>query len=380
MRIAFYAPLKPLRHPNPSGDRLMARLIMAALSRAGHDVYPASSLRAYDGRGDSDAQSAIERAAKREVRLILDAADSRPDPGAINAWFTYHVYYKAPDLIGPDVAEALSIPYFTAELSYAVKRAEGPWARSHAAVRRALETARRHFCLTAADRAAIERFLGDADRIRMLPPFIETAPDPGGADAGGCRIALRAAAGFAESAPMLLAVGMMRPGDKLESYRILAAALGTMTDLDWGLVIAGDGDAAADVRQAFAPLPSGRIHFAGRVDGADLWRYYRAADCYVWPAHNEAYGMAFLEAQSCGLPVVAQTTRGVPDVVRNGETGMLTPEGSADDFAAAVRCMIGDEALRKRMGAAAREFIADERTVPAAARILDCGMGPGDRT
>ncbi len=358
----------------------MARLIMAALNHAGHHVYLASSLRAYDGKGDSDAQSAIVQAAQQEVRLILDGADGRPDPGTIDAWFTYHVYYKAPDLIGPDVAEALSIPYFTAELSYAEKRADGPWARNHAAVRRALEAARRHFCFTASDRVAIERFLGDADRIRMLPPFIEEVPDISDADAGECRKSLREAAGFAEGTPMLLAVGMMRPGDKLESYRMLATALGMMVDPDWGLVIVGDGDAANDVRAAFASLPPGRVHFAGQVAEADLWRYYCAADCYVWPAHNEAYGMAFLEAQSRGLPVVAQATRGVPDVVKDGETGVLTPEGSIDDFAAAVRRMIEDASLRKRMSMAAREFIAGERTMPAAARILDQGIGSGDRT
>lgn len=378
MRIAFYAPLKSPEHPNPSGDRRMARLIMSALTHAGHDVYLASSLRAYDGKGDGKTQAAIRQEGEREVRMILDGADDRPDPGTIDAWFTYHVYYKAPDWIGPEVAAALSIPYFTAELSYAEKRADGPWAVNHGAVRRSLEVGHRHFCFTGTDRVAIKRFLGGADKVRMLPPFIESVPEITDADAAMCRESLRAAAGLAEGTPVLLAVGMMRPGDKLESYRMLATALGTLHDLDWGLVIVGDGDAAADVRNAFASLLSDRIHFAGQVAGTELWRYYCAADCYVWPAHNEAYGMAFLEAQSCGLPVVAQATRGVPDVVRNDETGLLTPQGSVADFSAAVRRMIEDEALRKRMGKAARAFIGGERTITTAARVLDRGIGPGD--
>ncbi len=380
MRIAFYAPLKAPNHPNPSGDRRMARLINAALSHAGHDVHIASTLRAYDGRGNQDHQVEIKREAETEVERILAGDDDRPDPGAIDAWFTYHVYYKAPDWIGPAVSRALSIPYFTAELSYAEKRADGPWAFNHVGVREALETGDRHFCFTATDLVAIERFLGGRQRIVRLPPFTEDVPEYSAADVQDCREALRRASGFAEGVPVLLAVGMMRPGDKLESYRMLAAALGTLNDLDWGLVIVGDGDAAADVRQAFASLPSGRAYFAGQVAGADLWRYYCAADCYVWPAHNEAYGMAFLEAQSCGLPVVAQATRGVPDVVRDGETGLLTPEGSIADFAAAMRRMIEDETLRNSMSTAARAFIAGERTIPTAARILDHGIGSGDPT
>ena len=61
-----------------------------------------------------------------------------------------------------------------------------------------------------------------------------------------------------------------------------------------------------------------------------------AADLYLWPAINEAYGMAFLEAQAAGLPVIAGRTGGVPAVVAADETGLLTPVGDAHAFAAAV--------------------------------------------
>src|SRR5258708_24281091 len=63
-------------------------------------------------------------------------ADERPE-----LWFTYHLYYKAPDWLGPAVSEALGIPYVIAEASYAPKRAHGPWAFGHegsaAAIRKA---------------------------------------------------------------------------------------------------------------------------------------------------------------------------------------------------------------------------------------------------
>ena len=61
-----------------------------------------------------------------------------------------------------------------------------------------------------------------------------------------------------------------------------------------------------------------------------------ARDLYLWPAINEAYGMAFLEAQAAGLPVVAGRTGGVPAVVADGVTGLLTPIGDAAAFAGAV--------------------------------------------
>jgi glycosyltransferase involved in cell wall biosynthesis len=103
-------------------------------------------------------------------------------------------------------------------------------------------------------------------------------------------------------------------------------------------------------------------------------RHLAAADLYVWPAHNEAYGMAFLEAQARGLPVVAQATRGVPDVVAAGRSAVLTPEGDLAAFGQAIRGMIVDGTRRAAMGEAARAFVAGERTIERAAAILDGGL------
>src|SRR5437868_734111 len=121
MRIAFYAPLKPPHHPVPSGDRTMARLLIAALEQAGHTVEVAALLRSRDGCGDPARQARLRRLgarlAARYVRRRGGDAAPRPE-----LWFTYHLYYKAPDWLGPAVADALAIPYVVAEASLAAKR------------------------------------------------------------------------------------------------------------------------------------------------------------------------------------------------------------------------------------------------------------------
>jgi hypothetical protein len=81
---------------------------------------------------------------------------------------------------------------------------------------------------------------------------------------------------------------------------------------------------------------------------------YASADLYLWPAINEAYGMAFLEAQAAGLPVVAGRTGGVPAVVADGVTGVLTPIGDAAAFAAATARLLDDPKARAQLGKAAR--------------------------
>ncbi|MDQ2101620.1 glycosyltransferase [Azospirillum isscasi] len=111
--------------------------------------------------------------------------------------------------------------------------------------------------------------------------------------------------------------------------------------------------------------------FLGQQDSADLAALCAAADLMVWPAVNEAYGMALLEAQAAGLPVVAGRTGGVPDVVRDGVTGLLPPVGDADAFAAAVARLLGDHEMRRRFGEAARRTAAAEHDLSGAVEALD---------
>ena len=111
---------------------------------------------------------------------------------------------------------------------------------------------------------------------------------------------------------------MMRSGDKMDSYRMLAQALMRLAATAWTLTIVGDGPCREAVREAFADLPPDRLVWLGEKDAAELPQILAGCDLYVWPGCGEAYGLAYLEAQAAGLPVVAQRTAGVPEVVRHG--------------------------------------------------------------
>src|SRR5690348_8123687 len=114
MRIAFYAPLKPADHPTPSGDRRMAQLFLDALRGAGHAPFVASRLRSYDRAGDRLRQARLARIGQAAAERLLWRWDREPH-AAPELWFTYHLYYKAPDHLGPRVSSALGIPYVVAE-------------------------------------------------------------------------------------------------------------------------------------------------------------------------------------------------------------------------------------------------------------------------
>jgi glycosyltransferase involved in cell wall biosynthesis len=365
MRIAFYAPLKPPDHTIPSGDREMARLLMRALATAGHEVSVATRLRSYSADASESSRLRIERLAEAETRSLLTAwtgalTTCRPD-----LWFTYHPYYKAPDWIGPAISNRLSIPYVTAEASYAGKRDAGLWRAWQTTVVAALRMAAVNFCLTPVDREGLERISGRQGLLVDLPPFVDRAP------AADRRRPHR------ETAVVdLIAVAMMRTGDKLESYRLLAQALKGLCDLPWRLTIVGNGPARTEVAVAFSDVPAERLVWTGALAPDQVASRLAECDIYVWPGFGEAYGMAYLEAQAEGLPVVAQRTGGISSVVVDRVTGWLTEPGDVAAYSNALRRVILDHDLRRRMGQAAQRFVRSERTIASAAGILGRTLEP----
>ncbi|MGE0238431.1 MAG: glycosyltransferase family 4 protein [Parvibaculaceae bacterium] len=347
MKIAFYAPLKSPDHPVPSGDRQMARLLMQALVQGGFDVELASRMRAF--RAEAGSLDDVQREAQTEkARLRQEwARGKRPD-----LWFTYHLYYKAPDLIGPDLAREWRIPYVTAEASYAAKRDRQGWADAQALIRDAVGLAQVNLCFTDRDRPGLESVAPQA-RFASLSPFIDTS----------------AYEGFTPLLPdaRLVTVAMMRKGDKFASFTMLARALGLITDLPWHLTVIGDGPVRAETAALFAGLPPGRIHWRGELPAESVPAALRDGGIYVWPGCGEAYGMAYLEAEAAGMPVVAQATAGVPAVVRHERTGLLTPEGDVAAYATAIRDLLANAAKREAYGRAARTFVFEERSLRLAA-------------
>jgi len=362
--VAFYAPLKSPNHPLPSGDRTMARLLMKALDRAGFRPELASELRSLDKAGDRQRQEAIRQTAEDEASRLIAHYRALPESSRPRLWFTYHVYYKAPDWIGPQVAEALGIPYAIAEGSRAAKRAGGPWALGHEGAEAALDRADAVFVMTRHDREALEAARPDRQALIDLPPFLnlEDWPAPEAIPSRG-------------SEARLLTVAMMRPGDKLASYRILAAALGSIAHLPWTLDIVGDGEARAEVASLFE-AHAHRVRFHGQMDSAGLRALYGSADLFVWPAVNEAYGMVLLEAQAMGCPVVAGAYGGVASVVRHGETGWLTAPGDAAAFSDAVAGLLRDRERLLRLGLHAFDFVRQERDLEGAALRLRHALDP----
>ncbi len=341
MQVAFYAPMKSPRSPIPSGDREMARNLMAAIAAPGVEVDLASELKIYDKRGDVAEQERLRTAAEAEVARLVAGL-----PAQTRLWVTYHSYYKSPDLIGPAVCAARGIPYVQIESTRATSRLSGPWSGFAQAAHEASDAAAAIFYLTANDLITLERERCCEQALVHLPPFLpdEVLPAPARRDGP------------------ILSAGMMRAGDKLRSYKLIAETLAFLEG-EWRLEIAGDGPARSEVEALLAPFGN-RVRFLGQLDRGGLHAAYARAGLFFWPGVNEAFGMVFLEAQAAGLPVVAQDRPGVRDVLLSGTHP--APEAGPQALAGALERLMGDAALRRSLGDEARRRVERDHLLTAA--------------
>jgi len=344
MKIALYAPFKPLDHPNPSGDWVIGRGLKDFLGRRGHGVWTPSRLRSrwlyWRPWRWPEAVTEAGRVAKGLAQRPVDI------------WLTYHCYYKAPDILGPWASHRAGIPYVIFQGIYSTK------------VRRRLRCLPgfwlNRIALTRADHVFSNRRVDIDNLQRLIAPTRLSYVKPGifpedfvfDPDA---RRHLRMQWQVGED-PVVVCAAMFRPGVKVQGIEWVIRTCGRLRQAGHPLhlVIAGDGKMRGPLVGLARDRLAGRVHFVGQVPRNRMAQIYSAGDLFVFPGFRESLGMVFLEAQSCGLPVVAFANGGIPEVVANGETGLLTRLADPQAFDQAVMALLANRELRRQMGAAAR--------------------------
>ena len=146
---------------------------------------------------------------------------------------------------------------------------------------------------------------------------------------------------------------------RLEPQKGVDVAIQALADIpDAHLVVLGEGPQRAELER----LANDRVHLLGRVPDVAAW--LRRADVLVHPARWEGFGLALLEAMLASLPVVATRVSSIPEIVVDGETGLLVPPDDASALAAAVNRVLADPAPYGERGRARAqaEFSVAEMT------------------
>ncbi|MBS4753715.1 glycosyltransferase family 4 protein [Nocardioides sp. zg-ZUI104] len=151
-------------------------------------------------------------------------------------------------------------------------------------------------------------------------------------------------------------VGVMQPVKRVPD---LVRAVAPLDDVE--LVLVGDGPQRTRVAALADSLAPDRVHLVGFHD--DPAPLLRTADVFVLSSAAEACPMALLQAMACGLPVIASRVGGVAEIVRDGVDGLLFAAGDVDGLRAELVRLADDPALRDRLGASARNRVAERFTL-----------------
>jgi phosphatidyl-myo-inositol dimannoside synthase len=195
----------------------------------------------------------------------------------------------------------------------------------------------------------------DTSRINILPNALDWKPDKTG---NGHR-------STASDGIQLLSVCRL---DRSERYKgvdtvieALPEVLKRVPELSYNVV---GGGSDLDRHQALAAQAgvSSRVHFAGSVTDETLRNYYRDCDVFVMPSAGEGFGFVFLEAMKYSKPVIAASSGGAPEVVRDEVTGVLVPPGDKSQLAEAIVRLALDPTKRALLGRNGNESLQENFT------------------
>jgi glycosyltransferase involved in cell wall biosynthesis len=173
--------------------------------------------------------------------------------------------------------------------------------------------------------------------------------------------------GLPEQGPLIGIVGRLVPIKDHETF-LDAAAIVARAYPDATFVVAGDGTSRGMLEAKARARLGSRLEFLGWVE--DLPLLYGALDVVAVTSRNEGTPVALIEAGAAGRPVVATRVGGVPDVVRDGATGLLTLPGEPHAVAAALITLLDHPERARSMGASARTWIAQRFTAERLVRDI----------
>jgi glycosyltransferase involved in cell wall biosynthesis len=167
------------------------------------------------------------------------------------------------------------------------------------------------------------------------------------------RSATREFFGYSEGDFVLLIIG----NDwKKKGLDFLLRALAQLCDLPLRLLVVGSDDPRLYQTRVNDCVAHDRVRF--EAPSSDVLSFYSAADVYVGPSLEDAFGLPIVEAMACGLPVIASIHAGASEFIRNGETGLLLSNPrDPSEIASLVQRLFVDAPLRMKMGSAASQYV-----------------------
>jgi glycosyltransferase involved in cell wall biosynthesis len=268
-----------------------------------------------------------------------------------------HVHSRrGADAFGGRAAEGLGIP---AVISRRVDNVEPAWLaqlrfRPYAAV----------IAISQAIRQVLETQMGiPADKLTCVPDAVDTQRFQPASSNAETKAQFARELGVGQDHRLIGVVAQFIPR---KGHANLLAAFAALKADDVALVCFGQGPLESKLRAQASSLGiERRVFFAGFRD--DMQASLPMLTLLVHPAHAEGMGVAVLEAQACGIPVIASAVGGIPEVIRDGATGVLVPPGNTEALTHALASLLSNPQACAQIGAAGRTSV--ERGFSTAAMV-----------
>jgi L-malate glycosyltransferase len=157
-----------------------------------------------------------------------------------------------------------------------------------------------------------------------------------------------------------ITIGIVKSLEDIYGIQFLIEAFAKINSIynNTELIIVGNGPLREKLEKLCCELKiSDRVIFTGGVANNCIPDYLNKMDIFVMPSLIESFGVAILEAESCGIPIIASDVGGIPEVMREGQTGFLVKPGNSDIIAEKLSVLIRDKKLREKMGVEGRRFV-----------------------
>ncbi len=221
---------------------------------------------------------------------------------------------------------------------------------------RAYESAHKVICIS--DR--VRRLLADGMRATAAAEVVYNGTDT----------SLFAPGPAQEQVPTILIVGNLLAG---KGHELVLRAFDRLKDSYPSLQCEMIGEGADRGRFAALARELGirdRVHFLGRRSRSEVAEAMRNCTVFALPSRYEGLGCAYLEAMACGKPVIACQGQGIDEIIQHGGNGWLIPVDGLEKLVQGLQVLLGDAALRERIGEAARKTILDSLTLSHQAEKL----------
>jgi glycosyltransferase involved in cell wall biosynthesis len=345
-----------------------AEMLVSEFARAAPEVGVRVSVYGLDASNEGPAASRLEALGIDPhglgMRSLLDPRDLRRlrrhvaavEPDIVHTHLTY------PDIAGGLAARSLALPAVSTIHSdqFGVGLRERTKDSLAGRVRR--RCCRRVIAVSAqARRTYLSAGWDTPERVVTVRNGVSAEARPGSG------VSVRRELDIEPGAPVALMLSVLRP-EKRHATGIEAVRLALRRDPGLRLLVAGDGSERPAIEAALAELGGAARYLGHREDPMEL---LDASDMLLHSSSTEAFPTAMVEAMAASVPIVAIGVGGIPEVVRDGENGLLIdPPGTPEALATAIGELIADDGMRRRLGAAGRRRYESELTGTAWARRL----------